>query len=312
METDPNLQPWRDEALKRGYRSCAAFPLKLDGKAIGAFSMYAGQPGFFDVDELRLLTTLAENISFAIDSRQSERQRALAEHALRESQQQLRALASRLESLREEERTRISREVHDDLGQKLTGLKMDLQWLESHLEQIRDKRLRTGFEDRIVSASKIADETMSAVQRIAAELRPAMLDSLGLIPALRYETSQFESRTGVRVKLNLPADGLKVNRAISTAAYRIFQEILTNVARHARATEVQVTLQLLEGRLHLVVADNGKGLSPDELRNPKSLGLLGMKERAAMLNGNVQFEGVPGRGTTVRLEIPIENRTAEG
>jgi PAS domain S-box-containing protein len=310
IETDPNLQPWREEVLKRGYRSCAAFPLKADGKPMGVFLMYADQPGFFDVDELRLLTTLAENISFAIDSRQSERQRALAEHALRESQQQLRALASRLESLREDERTRISREVHDDLGQKLTGLKMDLQWLESRLKQIRDKRLRTGFEDRIVSASKIADETMAAVQRIAAELRPAMLDSLGLIPVLRSEASQFESRTGVRVKLNLPADGLKVNRAISTAAYRIFQEILTNVARHAQATEVQVTLQLLEGRLHLVVADNGKGLSPDELRNPKSLGLLGMKERAAMLKGDVQVEGAPGRGTTVRLEIPIENRTS--
>lgn len=248
---------------------------------------------------------------FAIESHQSERRRVQAEAALRESQQQLRALASRLESLREEDRTSISREIHDELGQKLTSLMMDLQWLESRLEQIGNEQLRTALEDRIISASTIADQTMVAVQRIAAELRPAMLDSLGLISTLRYEASQFESRTGVRVKLNLPTDDLRASRAISTAAYRIFQEILTNVARHAQATEVQVSLQLLDGRLRLVVADNGKGLSSEVLRNPQSLGLLGMKERAAMLNGNVQIEGDPGRGTTVRLEIPIESRTAE-
>jgi len=311
IETDPNLQPWRDEARKRGYRSCAAFPLKVDGKPMGLFIMYADQPGFFDVDELRLLTTLAENISFAIESYQTGRQRALAENALRQSHQQLRALAARLESLREEERTRISHEIHDELGQKLTGLKMDLHWLESRLDQIGDPRLRTALEDRIISASQLADQTMAAVQRIAAELRPAMLDSLGLIAALRYEAGQFQSRTGLRVKLDLPADNLKVDSAVSTAAYRILQEILTNVARHAQATQVQVLLQLLDGSLHLVVADNGKGLSPEALRNPKSLGLLGMKERAAMLHGNVRIEAAPGHGTTVRLEIPIENTPAE-
>jgi PAS domain S-box-containing protein len=311
IETDPNLQPWRDEARKRGYRSCAAFPLKVDGKPMGLFIMYADQPGFFDVDELRLLTTLAENISFAIESYQTGRQRALAENALRQSHQQLRALAARLESLREEERTRISHEIHDELGQKLTGLKMDLHWLESRLDQIGDPRLRTALEDRIISASNVADQTMAAVQRIAAELRPAMLDSLGLIAALRYEAGQFESRSGIRVKLDLPADDWKMDRAVSTAAYRIFQEVLTNVTRHAQATEVQISLKLSDGRLQLAISDNGKGLSSEDLLNPKSLGLLGMKERATMLKGNVQIKGTPGRGTTVRLEIPIECTPAE-
>jgi signal transduction histidine kinase len=311
IATNPNFQPWRDEALKRGYRSSAAFPLKMAGQPMGVFAVYADQPGFFDAEELRLLETLVGNISFAIESHQSEQQRVQAEAALRESQQQLRALASRSESLREEQRTSISREIHDELGQKLTGLAMDLRWLESRLDQIGDPRLRTALEDRIISASQLADQTMAAVQRIAAELRPAMLDSLGLIAALRYEAGQFQSRTGLRVKLDLPADNLKVDSAVSTAAYRILQEILTNVARHAQATQVQVLLQLLDGSLHLVVADNGKGLSPEALRNPKSLGLLGMKERAAMLHGNVRIEAAPGHGTTVRLEIPIENTPAE-
>jgi signal transduction histidine kinase len=138
-----------------------------------------------------------------------------------------------------------------------------------------------------------------------------MLDSLGLIATLRYEASQFALRSGVRVKLDLPTDGLKVDSAISTAVYRVFQEILTNVARHAQATEARVSLKLLDGRLRLVVEDDGKGVSPEDLLNPKSLGLLGMKERAAMFNGTVQIEGGPGAGTAVRIEIPIETRTSE-
>jgi signal transduction histidine kinase len=196
------------------------------------------------------------------------------------------------------------------LGQKLTGLKMDLNWLESRLERISNEKLRTELEERIVAADATADEMIGTVQRIAAELRPGILDNLGLTAALRHESGQFESRTGVRMVLNLPDGPLSLPPEISTTAYRVFQEMLTNVARHAEATEVRVSLQLSEGCLQLVVEDNGRGFSPHDLQKPRSLGLLGMKERAAMVKGSLTVESLPGRGTTVRLEVPVERAAA--
>jgi signal transduction histidine kinase len=234
-------------------------------------------------------------------------ERKLVANKLKDSGERLRALSARLESLREEERTRISREVHDELGQKLTGIKMDLHWLESRLEKIGDEKLRTQLEERIVAANATADEMIATVQRIATELRPDILDNLGLVSAVRHEAKEFESRTGILATVSLPDDSLHFPREISTTAYRIFQEMLTNVARHAQATEVRVSLQSSGGRLHLVVEDNGRGLSPDIPTRPNSLGLLGMKERAAMVGGNLTVEGSPGRGTTVRLEIPNDS-----
>lgn len=225
----------------------------------------------------------------------------------KQTEKQLRALTARLESLREEERIRISREIHDELGQKLTGLKMDLHWMESRLEQIDDAKLRAVMEEKLIAASSTADDTMVTVQRIAAELRPAMLDNLGLISTLRYEAKQFEGRTGIPVILNLPVTPGNLDTKVTTSTYRIFQEVLTNVARHAQATKVEAALEITAEILRLRVEDNGIGVSPEDLLNTRSLGLLGMTERAAMLNGSVRVEGAPGQGTIVRLEIPIDN-----
>jgi len=225
----------------------------------------------------------------------------------KQTEKQLRALTARLETLREEERIRISREIHDELGQMLTGLKMDLYWLESRLEQISDEKLRTAMEEKLIAASTTADETIVTVQRIAAELRPAMLDNLGLISTLRYEAKQFEGRTGIPVNLTAPATTVNLDNQVATTAYRIFQEVLTNVARHAQATQVEAALEISDGILRLRVEDNGVGISPEDLLNTQSLGLLGMTERAALLAGRVQVEGAPGQGTIVQLEIPIAN-----
>jgi two-component system, NarL family, sensor histidine kinase UhpB len=229
----------------------------------------------------------------------------LSEH--KRLEKQLRALTARLQSLREEERIRISREIHDELGQQLTALKMDLYWLEGRLEQISDAKLRAAMEDKIMGASTAADETMATVQRIAAELRPAMLDNLGLISTLRHEAKQFATRVGIPVQLQLPPGPVPLSNEVATTTYRIFQEVLTNVARHAQATQIEATLEVSDGRLRLRVADNGVGVSPQDLANTKSLGLLGMTERAAMLNGSVRITGTPGKGTSVQLEIPIAN-----
>lgn len=307
---DPQAVAWRSAALQQGYHAMASLPLKAETQVIGTFNLYAGEVGFFDAEELRLLDELAMDISFALKVSEHEAERLRAEEDLRTSGQQLRALTARLETLREEERIHISREIHDELGQKLTGLKMDLHWLENRLPQIGDEKLRAALEEKIITATTTADETMVTVQRIAAELRPAMLDSLGLISTLRYEAKQFEGRTNIPVTMNLPASTVNLDSAVTTTAYRIFQEVLTNVARHAQATKVQVVLEVSGGKLRLQVEDNGVGVSSEDLLNPRSLGLLGMKERAAMVNGSVRVEGAPGQGTIVRLEISIENATA--
>ncbi|MBC8096612.1 MAG: GAF domain-containing protein [Akkermansiaceae bacterium] len=305
---DPQAESWREAALQRDYRAMASLPLKADDQVIGTFNLYAGELGFFDEAELRLLDELALDLSFALKVYEREQERVRAEEALRDSTRQLRALTALMETLREQERIRISREIHDELGQKLTGLKMDLYWLENRLEQIPDEKLRTTMEEKLITASATADETMVTVQRIAAELRPAMLDSLGLISTLRYEAKQFEARTGTPVILNLPTDPVSLDNTVATTTYRIFQEVLTNVARHAQATKVQAALEVTDGKLRLRVEDNGIGVSPEDLLNTRSLGLLGMTERAALLNGSVRVEGAPGQGTIVRLEIPIENK----
>ncbi|MGC3958966.1 MAG: transporter substrate-binding domain-containing protein [Verrucomicrobiota bacterium] len=239
-------------------------------------------------------------------------ERKQAEAALQTSSRQLRALSAHLETSREAERVRISREIHDVLGQKLTALKMDLYSLEKKLPQVGDPALRAGLEEKIVMATALADEIVVTVQRIAAELRPATLDNLGLVSTLQYEAKQFEARTSIPVVLNLPTGPVKLNNQIATTAYRIFQEVLTNIIRHAQATEVRLSLDVSPTLLRLRVADNGVGVSPENLAHPQSLGLLGMTERAAMVNGHIRIQGAPGQGTMVQLEIPIENCASTG
>lgn len=228
-----------------------------------------------------------------------------AEDELRNSRHQLRALSARLESLREEERTRIAREIHDELGQMLTGLKMDLRWIEKKVGEIDGNPALNPVIDKAVEAGELADQTITAVQRIAAELRPGVLDQLGLFPALKHEAQRFQKRTSIACKVELPSRQPELPPQVATAVFRIFQETLTNVARHADATEVRVTFREEGRRVILEVADNGRGLPPDALRNPMALGLLGMKERAAVLGGDVQFHSGPGRGTTVTLRLPL-------
>jgi PAS domain S-box-containing protein len=228
-----------------------------------------------------------------------------AEDELRSSRHQLRALSARLESLREEERTRIAREIHDELGQMLTGLKMDLRWIEKKVGEIDGNPALNPVIDKAVEAGELADQTITAVQRIAAELRPGVLDQLGLFPALKHEGQRFQKRTGIACKVELPQRQPELPAQVATAVFRIFQETLTNVARHAEATEVRVTFREEGSRVILEVADNGRGLPADALGSPKALGLLGMQERAAVLGGDVQFQSGPGRGTTVTLRLPL-------
>jgi PAS domain S-box-containing protein len=230
--------------------------------------------------------------------------RKQAEAALRRSQEQLRALARRLQSAREEESRRIARELHDELGQMLTGLKLDLRSLERDLEAAPPEARVNRWLEKLLAASELVDTAIRAVQRLSAELRPAPLDKLGLPASLRQEVRQFEERTGTVCRLRLPEADSPLPDAAATALYRIGQEALTNVARHAGATEVEVELRAAPDAWELEVRDNGRGIAPEQLNDPHSLGLVGMRERAAQFGGELDLLPRPGGGTVVRARIP--------
>jgi PAS domain S-box-containing protein len=235
--------------------------------------------------------------------------RRRTENELRDSREQLRALAARLQAVREEERTRVAREIHDELGQMLTAIKMDLRWIENDLEQINDARLNP-LLDKAVAATELTDTLAQSVQRIAAELRPGILDRLGLVMALAHEAEQFQQRTGIRCRLKLPEDEPLLPVESVTAVFRIFQEAMTNVARHAQASEVRIELELPPGFLTLTICDNGSGIKPDNLPGGHSLGLLGMQERARQTGGEISFKSGPAGGTMVTLQMPQQPNQA--
>ena len=228
----------------------------------------------------------------------AERQRA--EEQLRESRDQLRALAARLQSVREEERTYIAREIHDELGQACTAIKMDLALIGRKLT-----KGQTRLHDKVKSGIQLVDSMIVTLRRIASELRPRTLDDLGLPAALEAQAQEFEGRTGIHCSVILPQEPLTLDTDRSTAIFRIFQESLTNVARHAHATRVEARLRRESDRIIFQVFDNGTGFDPEVAKARKSLGLVGMQERALLLNGDFKTEGVPGSGTTMTLTIPL-------
>jgi signal transduction histidine kinase len=222
-----------------------------------------------------------------------------AEDALRCSVDELRALAGRLQSVREEERTRLAREIHDELGQALTGIKLESAFLIRELPA--DAKHQSS---RAASIGRLADATIQAVRRISTELRPGVLDDLGLVAAVEWAAGEFEDRTGTKCQLDLSQDDIVIDRERATALFRILQETLTNVARHANATHVTGRLANENGSLVLEIHDNGKGIGEEELSAGRSLGIMGMRERALLLGGELAISGAPGRGTTVKVRIP--------
>ncbi|HXB75355.1 MAG TPA: PAS domain S-box protein [Candidatus Acidoferrales bacterium] len=220
-----------------------------------------------------------------------------AEEELQNSLEQLRALAARVQSAREEERTRVAREIHDELGQALTAIKLDVSSLIHDLPPDRKQ------EKKAESILALVDRTIQFVRRLSAELRPGMLDDLGLVAALEWAAEEFETRTGTMCRLDQRQNDIVMDRGQGTAIFRIFQETLTNVARHAGATQVDVRLTKDDGYIELEVRDNGRGIAKEQL-SAGGLGILGMRERAILLGGEFTIEGMPGQGTLVRVRIP--------
>ncbi len=222
---------------------------------------------------------------------------------LERSHEQLRSLSSHLQLVREEERTTIAREIHDELGQILTAMKIDLGLLESKFD-----KNQTSLIERTRLISKFIDATVETVQKISGELRPRLLDELGLVPAIELETMEFRKRTGLRCRTKLDIEEIVLDWNISTNLFRIFQEALTNITRHAKAKIVKVSLIKKNEELVLSVADNGVGFPEEKIYNPKSFGLMGIRERVRFLGGKVKIVSVPCKGTTINVTVPLNKR----
>lgn len=315
LSNDAAVDP-RSGGIPPGHPSMRNFlgvPIIRENKVVGMIGI-ANCPKGYSGTEQAGLEILSHATGILYDNyRRREREMALenqqksVEKELRRSQEQLRNLSSRLHSMVEEERTRISREIHDELGQLLTILKMELSWLKKRLPK-KEALLR----DRTKSMAKLVDTTVQTLRKISTELRPGVLDDLGLTAAIEWQVQEFQSRTGMRCHFTVRPEEILLDPDRSTAVFRIFQETLTNIVRHANADEVAILLEKTEDGLTLEVKDNGRGITQTQITNSKSLGLLGIRERALLWGGTVQISGVPGKGTIITVQIPLHRPTDAG
>jgi signal transduction histidine kinase len=252
-----------------------------------------------DAENARLIAQMQE-LNAQLESRVIKRteQLQISNRRLLQTQTELRRLSEQLMQSIEQERTRISREIHDQLGQLMTAIKMELRTIERALERDPEKA-----RERLEETFGLADETIKTIRRIAADLRPGILDDFGLQAALEWQLQQFSARTGIASNLDAEFDEQQLSREMSTAAFRILQEALTNVVRHAEASSIDVLASIEDSSFVLTVQDDGKGLAVDPER--RSLGVVGMRERARQLGGSVSVSGAPGQGVRVQLKIPL-------
>lgn len=263
------------------------------------FAVNVLQQGATDYILKNNLQRLPAAIQSAIEKATAIREKKIAEKELKKSYQQLRKLASHLQNIREEERSAMAREIHDELGQQLTGLKLDVLWLTLKLTHA-DKEV----QEKVKSMEGLLSASLQTVKRLATELHPAILEKLGIIEAIKWQSLEFEKRTGLKVILSLTAEAIEISAAISIALFRIYQESLTNIARHAQATMVTCSLQKWDEELFLIITDNGIGFDIKSIKDKQSLGLLGMKERTVMIGGKYEIASEPGKGTRVLVVVP--------
>lgn len=322
----------RQIVLDLAPRSLLVVPMLLESRPVGVLVLCAGEPGRFGPEALSVAQAMAQRAARAVEharqhaiaqslnveleERVNERteelqatiakledentQRQRTQAQLELSREQLRSLSARLQAAREEERSRIAREVHDELGQQLAGIKMDIAWLRKKLREQQEPLLR-----KAKSMADLIDTTVQSVRKITQELRPGILDDFGLLAAIEWQLQEFQGRHNIETHLSSDVDDAQLDSEGATAVFRVFQETLSNVARHANATRVEVTLEKINDQLVLQVEDNGRGITERELYGAGSLGLLGMRERIHLLAGEIDIRGVPNEGTTVRVRIPL-------
>jgi signal transduction histidine kinase len=284
IDRDPLWADYKHLALVHGLKSCWSMPvIASDGHVLGTFALYAREIRRPSERGIEAMRRTAHITSIVIERRMLD--------------DELRALAGRIEAAREEERTTIARDIHDQLGQALTALRLDVGWLQRRIE---DESIRKKLEDMALTS----DDLLRTVRRISAELRPGVLDTLGLRAAVDWQAEEFERRTGTKVAVATDIGDIQLDRDLATNVFRIFQESLTNVARHAAASSVDVSMKLDRGRLKLEVSDDGIGM-PEIAPRGSTLGLLGMRERARRFGGECVIRRREPRGTIVTVTVPL-------
>jgi two-component system, NarL family, sensor histidine kinase UhpB len=289
-----------------------------------AFSHLAGNPGEISINEVRVkhsdnswrwIETVGHNllsddkVGAIVVNYRDITERKIAEEELRRSQEQLRALAANLQLAREEERRNIAREFHDHLGQSLTALRMVLSMVHREVAN-REKRLsRAALGDEIQSIQEEIDRITQSIRHTMSELRPELLDQAGLLATLASEAERLQKRSGIRCRFNSTLEDFRLDPLRSIALFRIFQEALTNVVRHAQATEIDTCVQVTDDELMMTINDNGVGIDAGAEERIDSHGLIGMRERALLLNGTFEIAGKKGTGTRITVRMPI-NRTS--
>lgn len=253
--------------------------------------------GPFLKEERHLLNSIAQLISQFIERRK-------AESELTESREQLKNFAAHLQTIREEERIVISRELHDNLGQSLTALRIDLFRMIKKLQECSPFAGASETLQHTQQMISLVDSVIQSVRTIARELRPQILDDLGLLAAIEWQIDEFEKRSGVKCRFVTSLKAIKVEKFHSIGIFRIIQESLTNVLRHSGANEVVIRITEKDGMTKVEISDNGCGIKESEINDPKSLGLLGMKERALLFGGEFSIKGLKGKGTKITLMIP--------
>lgn len=244
-----------------------------------------------------------ESVGAIVNNYRDITERKQAEEQLRRTTEELRALSESILSAREQEGTRIAREIHDELGSALTSLKWDLEGIDKAISTARDQSQLLPVRKRIEEMSRLMDTTINVVRRIASELRPSVLDDLGLGEALEWQAQQFQERTGIICKCDSSLQDVHLSEEQATAVFRIFQEALTNILRHAQATLVRFVMQEDVEEFRLTITDNGRGITNEEKFGQRSLGLLGMRERAYLIGGTVEISGSKGKGTVVTVVV---------
>jgi signal transduction histidine kinase len=284
IDGDPLWQDHRSLAREHGLRSCWSFPIfDDDERVLGTFALYHRTPRAIDDAARELMKRATHVVGIVLGRRALDEQR--------------RALAGRIEAAREDERTTIARDIHDQLGQALTALKLDVGWLQ---RRTQDEALVRKLEDM----ARSTDEILRSVRRISADLRPGMLDELGLRAAIEWQAEEFAGRTATPCTVRSDLTDVQLERGLATNVFRIFQEALTNIARHASAKHVEIALGLEHGRLRLEIADDGIGV-PEVGPRGRTLGILGMRERAWRLGGECTVKRRVPHGTIVTVVVPL-------